>query len=161
MQTAFGTEVRPLYYTVAEYNKANPSQSQATAGSFTHHRGFSGKTGDEQAELLAKMQANHREPQVASAEASEPTHVQQECFDLSDDDDDDVHHDTQYQQQSAPAGPPSVPSFAGPSSQFETAVAEWDFVSAHIQMWCMRLSSPTCGMLHFDVASEQQHVHWF
>ena len=41
-------------------------------------------------------------------------------------------------QQTAPAGdpvqhdnsgPPTVPSFAGPSTRFETAVAEWDFVS--------------------------------
>jgi hypothetical protein len=140
METAFGTQVLPLYYSEAEYNKANPPQSQATAGSFTHHRGFSGKSDNEQAELLARMQAEHKEPQVALSPASEPAHVKQECFDLGDDDDDDdddFHHDAQNQQESVPVGPPSVPSFAGPSSRFETAVAEWDFVSAHIQLRCL------------------------
>ena len=133
METAFGTEVRPLYYTEAEYNKARQPQSQAATGSFAHHRGFSGKTSSEQAELLAKMQAEHKEAQVASTPAS----VQRESFDLGDDDgddDDDIHHDAQNLQESAPSGPPSVPSFAGPSSRFETAVAEWDFVSFRIQL---------------------------
>ena len=136
MQTAFGTEVRPLYYSVDECEQKNAPESPVSKGSFVHHQGFTGKTEDERAELLKQMQKEHVEGQ--SALASEPIHAGRECFELGDEDD---HHHTLDEQQPVQAAAPTVPSFTGPSSRFETAVAEWDFVSC-LSHLLMRLSSP-------------------